>query len=443
MTQEKDNARMLLLSDFSISLEKAVQYIADMEKHPEKVAAYNKLLMQNLSMQYETVKEKSLDQQIELVKERVKQWKETIGPVSLEEYVAIGRQWNVPIDCIIDQTLTPEVIKKMLDCFVIGQELYKTKLSVSFFTFLMQRNRPGLFLPKSNLLVCGPSGSGKTYGMQVLSQLFHVPFYIVHCNSLVQEGIVGTSIVDAFTSLLSMGWDKEKIEHSVICFDEFDKLFEKDKTGQNSGAYNARIINELLNVIDDNGEVEFKESYDNNAKKLKISTRKMMFVFTGVFEGLALEKQKTEPETPAKKRTIGFKPDEMSNTVKEKTLSIEDEPSIEDYIRFGVKAEILGRIQNFVYLDQLSVDDLVRLFDLGTRSPFNEFERYFAANRINAEITEDGKRMLAQLAIDKKLGVRGLKSLLQQVLMEDMFDLEVGDDNLLKVTRQYILDNLK
>ena len=124
-------------------------------------------------------------------------------------------------------------------------------------------------------------------------------------------------------------------------------------------------------------------------------------------------------------------------------LKLDHEPTIDDFIDFGVKPEILGRIQNFVFLDELTEDELLALFDLDGSSPFDDFEQYFSSNDIKPILTEEGKRTLAKLAHEKKLGVRGLKSLLQRALMEDMYDLDVGEDKILRVTKQYIIDNLK
>ena len=291
--KEKLNARLLLFADFSVSPEKARLFLDDMEAHPYKVPQYNQLLMQNLSKQYETIKEKSPEELRSMAKERSEEWSHHVGPISTQEYVSMSKQWDIPIDGLIEKKITPELIKEMLDCFVIGQDKYKIKLSVAFYTYLMHGRQLGRSLPKSNLLVCGPSGSGKTYGMQILSKLFHVPFVIVHCNSLVQEGIIGPGLTDGFTSLLTQGWVKEDVERAVVCFDEFDKLFEKSKGGDDSGYYNARVINEMLNIIDDKGEVDFKESFDSrDGKRIKLPTRKMMSVFTGVFNGLRKENEK-------------------------------------------------------------------------------------------------------------------------------------------------------
>lgn len=450
MDNQKQNTRLLLFADFSIDPDKAREFLDDVERNPDKADIYNQLLTLNIAKLYETISEKSLEERTEMAKERVKEWSSLVGPVSTLELVTMCDQWDIPFGVITDKKIKPELIKEMLDFYVIGQENYKKKLSVSYYNYLMNSKEAGLTLPKSNLLVCGPSGSGKTYGMQVLSKLFHVPFVLVHCNSLVQEGIVGPGLTDGFTELLTQGWQKEELAHAVVCFDEFDKLFEK-KDGESSGWYNARVVNEMLNIIDDKGEVDFKTNFDNHdGQRMKIPTRKMMFVFTGVFNGLRKKKEETEvvEASDSEERKIGFQPvEERKKETKPKeakpTLVIDDEPVLDDFIEFGVKPEMLGRIQNFVFLDELTEDELVALFTMGTCSPFKEFEQYFSYNDISSVLTEEGMHTLAKLAIEKKLGVRGLKSLLQQVLMEDMYDLEVGEDRHLEITKQYILDNLK
>lgn len=441
LSKEKQNARQLMFADFSLGLDIVKAYLNELERAPEKAESLNRLLKKKLSRQYEQVKKKETEELEEMIRVRSKEWSQVFGPVTTHEYVMMSKQWDVPIGDIIDKKITPELIKELLDCFVIGNEEYKIQLSIAFFTYLMQGRLTGLTLPKSNLLVCGPSGSGKTYGMQVLSKLFHVPFAMIHCNSLVQEGIVGPTLTDGFTSLMTQGWKKEDIERAVVCFDEFDKLFEKQKGGDDSGTYNARIVNEMLNIIDDKGEVEFKVGYARDAKPIKVPSKRMMFVFTGVFDGLRDKNSEKKSKDPKKMKPIGFHV--TQNKQENDDLKLDHEPTIDDFIDFGVKPEILGRIQNFVFLDELTEDELLALFDLDGSSPFDDFEHYFSSNDIKPILTEEGKRTLAKLAHEKKLGVRGLKSLLQRALMEDMYDLDVGEDKILRVTKQYIIDNLK
>ena len=411
--------RTKLFTDLDIPVANAAAFLADMEKNPSKVPAYKNLLSEHLESTISRLENQEVIERRESVCKRVEEWEKEFGPALMREVVAMSRLWNVPVDKIITRKITPELIKEMLDEFLVGQEEYKIPLSLAFYTYLMKKSHRGS-LPKSNLLVCGPSGSGKTYGMHVLASLFNVPYVIVHCNNLVQEGIVGATLTTGFTSLLKK-WTLEEIKGAVVCFDEFDKLFEQ-------GEFNARVINEMLNIIDDKGKLEFREDFDQNSKgRTSIPTDKMMFVFTGVFEGLQRKKSATS--------TIGFKYS-VSQSGKENL-------DAEDFIRYGIKPEIMGRIQNFITIDALSEEQLFQIFDRELSSPFTEYERYFAYNDIQAVLTDEGKRTLAKMAKERGMGVRGLKGLLHQALLEDMYDLEVGEEKILNITEKYIYDNLK
>lgn len=435
---QKDRIRQLLFASFSIDVETAKKMLKRIEDNPNKIPSILNYLNKEITSQYSWVKNTWNDEFKELVESRIAEWLQAFGEISIPEYMQMTKCWDVPVDWYYSLSYTPANIKQMLDCFVIGQENYKMALAVNFYTYLIRKKGTMPRLPKCNLLVCGPSGSGKTYGTQVLSKLFRLPFLVIHCNSLVQEGIIGTSLSGCFTSLALEGWSDEELACSVICFDEFDKLFEKTTKGDDAGYYNARIINELLNIIDDKGEIEFKRDYDYNADRIKISNKKMMFVFTGVFNGM--KKANTSNKNTSKaRRPIGFNRPMPMNVESSETAPI----TSDDLIQFGIKPEIVGRIQNFTTVNALTEDDMVRLFNLGISSPFTEFEEYFKYSGIEAVLTEDGMHALARIAIANNLGVRGLKGLLQQALMEDMFDLEVGEDRRLEVNEAYILEQLK
>lgn len=435
---QKDRIRQLLFTSFSIDVETAKKMLQRVETNPKKIPGILRYLDKEMTSQYSWVRNTWDDDFKELVESRISEWQEAFGSISIPEYMQMTKCWDVPVDWFPNIAVTPTNIKQMLDCFVIGQENYKMTLAVNFYTYLIRKvgNLPRL--PKCNLLVCGPSGSGKTYGMQVLSKLFHLPFLVVHCNSLVQEGILGTTLSESFTSLALENWSDEQLAHSVICFDEFDKLFEKASNGDDAGYFNARIVNELLNIIDDKGEIEFKFGYDNSSRREKISNEKMMFVFTGVFNGM---KKSNSHDNKLSRviRPIGFNKDMVADEGQTKPDLI----TPDDLVQFGIKPEIVGRIQNYTTVDSLTEDEMVGLFDLGVSSPFTEFQEYFKYSGIEAVLTDDGMHALARMAIEKGLGVRGLKSLLQQALMEDMFDLEVGEDRRLEVNEAYILEQLK
>ena len=439
LSLQKQKIRQLLFSSFSISVETAKSMLNRIESNPERIPSILRYLEKEMTTQYSWVKN-TYDEESdfrELLELRITEWRKLIGDITIPEYMQMVKCWDVTTEWFRSLVITPSAIKQMLDCFMVGQENYKMMLSVTFYTYLIHKRENLPRFPKCNLVVCGPSGSGKTYGMQVLSKLFRIPFLVIHCNSLVQEGIMGTTLSESLTSL-ALEWSDYSLRYSIICFDEFDKLFEKNSTGEDAGHFNARIVNELLNIIDDKGEVEFKFGYDNNARRAKIPNDKMMFVFTGVFNGLTNSNiGGSKPSTPP--RQIGFKPQNTPTTAAPKKPVL---ITPADLINFGVKPEIVGRVQNIVTIDALTEDDMIQLFDLGLSSPFTEFQEYFKHHEIDAVLTEDGMRTLARIAIQRDLGVRGMKSLLQQALMEDMFDLDVGVSRKLVVDTEYLLHQL-
>ena len=142
--KELQNARLLLFADFSVSPEKARLILNDMEINPHKVPQYNQLLTQNLSKQYETIKEKSPKELISLANQRAEEWSLQVGPVTTQDCVSMSKQWDISIDGIIKKKITPELTKEMLDYFVIGQEDYKINLSVAFYTYLMHGRQAGM-----------------------------------------------------------------------------------------------------------------------------------------------------------------------------------------------------------------------------------------------------------------------------------------------------------
>lgn len=358
-----------------------------------------------------------------VVKTRVEQWKQSIGTPTMHQYASLSKYWGVPVGDVIGERITPKVVYDLLDCFVVGQQAYKRELSTRFYINLMKKNKRVCTkeLPNSNLLVYGESGSGKTSTIQTLARHFDVPFIEIHCNTVVGEGYVGTNIPSFFTG----AWleckgesDEEKkaeISHAVVCFDEFDKLLANKEFGD-------IIFNEVLSLIDDNGEVRFRVGYHHTNDYVTVSTKQMMFVFTGVFEGL--DKLKSGDG-------LGFR-----GGVAESKSSVD---SI-DLVRYGIKPEIVGRIQNYISVDHLSAEDLYELLNSKMDSPLNDFLNYFRQNDIEIAFTEEAKKLLAQTACNRKLGVRGLKGLINNVLREAMFNLS---DESLEITEDFVKQNIQ
>ena len=202
---------------------------------------------------------------------------------------------------------------------------------------------------------------------------------------------------------------KDATEHVVIYFDEADKLLEK-------GGYDDRILNEMLNLIDDNNSITFRETDEAyHYGTVTLPTNKMLFIFTGVFRGI---------EDIIKKRLgkkqIGFEQSSRSTL----TGDYHQYATEEDFEKYFNRPELSGRIQRYAYVKELQAEDMARLLFNSKESPVTGFENYFQVREIDFSLTEDGAMALARAASEKHLGVRGLKSLMLNALSEDMFLLD-------------------
>ena len=349
----------------------------------------------------------------DLAMTRVDEWVSAIGNPSMRQYAALSKHWNIPVGDII-KGITPKKIYELLDWFVVGQEDYKRKIATSFYVYKMKcdPSKESMSLPRNNLLVYGPSGSGKTYCIQVLARQFGSVSICIDCSTLVPQGIVGTNVSDYFTRAymnlegLNEREKEEKIKNALVLFDEFDKTPKES------------IINEFLSLIDDKGRISFRESFNSNSDYITIPTNKMMFVFTGVFDGL---------DAIRSGNSIGF---QGLEAVAKKAISSSD------LIRYGIKPEIVGRIHSCTTVEQLAVNDLYELLSAKMESPLNDYLNYFYLNDIKITVTDEAKMMLAQKAYNMGLGVRGLKNMISTILEKEMFELH--PDQSLTVDEEYI-----
>ena len=340
----------------------------------------------------------------ESVRSRVQKWEELIETVDNNDIAEMLKSTNISLMDVFPERMTPQHLVNYLNQYLFGQEEYVRKLSLAFYLHFLSKEKDNLFFPKTNLLVHGPSGTGKTYGAKKMAEFFDLPFCVINCNSLVQEGIIGNSIGNYFTTMYRKHGNA--MEHAVIIFDEFDKLLEK-------GEYNERILNEMLNIIDDNNSITFRETDEAyHYGTVTLPTSKMLFIFTGVFRRLEdIIKKRLG------KRTIGFEQGGAS------VLTGDYHPyaTEEDFRKLFNRPELSGRIQQYACVRELQTEEMARLLLKSKESPVIGFEKYFQNKDITFSITEEGAMALAVEACRRNLGVRGLKSLMFNILSDDMF----------------------
>ena len=352
--ERKDRAAEALFIDVMCPIKKAAGYLQSIEQS-EQAADLIRREFQNtrIPSSRKQLMLLSEDERKSIIKKHVEEWGTEVGRPSITSLVKLCDAWNCAIQHVYNEPLTPLQIKKMLQMYVIGQDNYCEQLALAFYLYndkLGMDEYESRNAMRDSLFVLEPSGSGKTYAIQTLCQLFKAPMILVHCNSLVQEGIIGESLSNVFTKFYeNNGQDEEKVKRAVVVFDEFDKLLM-------GGHYNGRIMNEMLNILVDRGEVTFDEkfSFGGNVKKITVPTDKMLFVFTGVCSGL---------ENVTRRRMnlggLGYATEEA------KAIGAEwvEHVTTQDLEEIGFIPEIVGRIQTVTHTVNLTEDKLVATLD--------------------------------------------------------------------------------
>ncbi len=332
--------------------------------------------------------------------------------LDLEDYSFIAKRFKLSIwELLPPKLISPKIIKEELSANVFGQDAYLERLSLGFYNHLLKVYYPHLDLPNSSLLVCGSSGVGKTYAVQILAEIFSFPIVFVNCANLVQEGIIGASIGSSFARVYrELKGDLKRLERSVVVFDEFDKLFE-------GSYYSKKILTELLSVIDDRGSVDFyiakDERLGHHNESIRMQTKNCFFLFTGVFAGV---------EHIVKKRlnrnSIGL------GRVEDSAFSFYRELTREDLSAYMDRAELLGRISDFVALENIDVSVLQEIVLKSKSSPVQALKDLFALHGLELSFSLGAVERVCNYTLEEGLGVRGLKSVLWSLLNEEIFNLD-------------------
>lgn len=349
---------------------------------------------------------------------KMESWQSKIGKPEIYEILKLHEYLSIPISELPGADFsTPEKINSILSNFVIDQSDYTNALSIAFHIQQMRNTYKSSLgiLPGNSVLCAGNSGMGKSHPLHVVKRLFDTDLQTINCNSLVQSGIVGLSVEDSFTSMyLRLRKEKDvlqRMEHSIVHFDEFDKLF------NNSSHYNSRIVEEILHIIEGNSTISFRKDSGRTAEYENISSKDIMFVFTGVFESL--------PTAVAKRlnkgNSIGFTTKEAKqNLSKNDCYKYAD---ITDYNSIGVIPEILGRINYFTNVRDLNKNSYLKILNNKANSPLNEYSRYFLLNGIKLHFTQEAFEVIASHVENRNIGARGIKQALHSILKDEMFTL--------------------